>query len=143
MLVHPYAGRVDHHDVAVIGLRDRREQAIPHPGRPPAHEAIVERRARSVALRHGAPVRNRQRMPLMSRRSSTRGTPRGLFGKSGSMIAHSSSLSLRPWTKSRADPGLAPAKPQWAPAPIATAALSRNSQPTIPVVRGEGSRLHH
>ena len=32
-------------------------------------------------------------MPFSTRRSSTRGTPRGLFGKSGWMIAHSSSLS--------------------------------------------------
>jgi ABC-type sugar transport system ATPase subunit len=34
-------------------------------------------------------MRNRQRMPLSTRRSSTRGTPRDLFGSRGSMIAHS------------------------------------------------------
>jgi hypothetical protein len=31
----------------------------------------------------GAPVRSRQKMPLSTRRSSTRGTPRGLFRNSG------------------------------------------------------------
>jgi len=30
--------------------------------------------------RHGAPVRNAQNIPFRTRRSSTRGTPRGLFG---------------------------------------------------------------
>ena len=42
---------------------------------------------------HGEPVRNRQRMPFSTRRSSTRGTPRGLFGSSGAMIDHSLSVS--------------------------------------------------
>src|SRR4030081_3604212 len=31
----------------------------------------------------GPPVRSRQKMPLSTRRSSTRGTPRGFFGNSG------------------------------------------------------------
>jgi hypothetical protein len=32
-------------------------------------------------------------MPFSTLRSSARGTPRGLFGKSGAMIDHSKSLS--------------------------------------------------
>jgi hypothetical protein len=39
----------------------------------------------------GAPVRNRQKIPFKTRRSSTRGTPRGLFGNNGSITDHSKS----------------------------------------------------
>jgi hypothetical protein len=39
--------------------------------------------------RHGAPERSTQKMPLSTRRSFTRGTPRGLFGRNGLMVAHS------------------------------------------------------
>lgn len=38
-------------------------------------------------------VRNRQRMPFSTRRSSTRATPRGLLGNNGDMIDHSWSVS--------------------------------------------------
>src|SRR5476649_564416 len=41
---------------------------------------------------HGAPVRNLQKMPLSTRRSSTRGTPRGLFGSNGWITDHSKSV---------------------------------------------------
>src|SRR6478672_6239926 len=40
---------------------------------------------------HGAPVRNRQKIPFNTRRSSTRGTPRGLFGNNGWITDHSKS----------------------------------------------------
>ena|SRR5271170_4134994 len=43
--------------------------------------------------RYGAPERRTQKMPLSTRRSFTRGTPRGLFGSSGLMAAHSPSVS--------------------------------------------------
>src|SRR5262249_43966867 len=43
--------------------------------------------------RHGAPDRKTQKMPLRTRRSFTRGTPRGLFGNIGLMAAHSPSVS--------------------------------------------------
>ena len=39
--------------------------------------------------RHGAPDRKTQKMPLRTRRSFTRGTPRGLFGRNGVMAVHS------------------------------------------------------
>src|SRR3974390_1405226 len=40
----------------------------------------------------GAPVRSRQKIPFSTRRSSTRGTPRGLFGSSGWITDHSKSV---------------------------------------------------
>ena len=40
----------------------------------------------------GAPVRSRQKMPFKTRRSSTRGTPRGLFGNKGWITDHSKSV---------------------------------------------------
>jgi hypothetical protein len=43
--------------------------------------------------RHGAPERKTQKMPLRMRRSSTRGTPRGLFVSICLMTLHSQSLS--------------------------------------------------
>jgi hypothetical protein len=42
---------------------------------------------------HGAPVRSRQKIPFNTRRSSTRGTPRGLFGNSGAITDHSKSVN--------------------------------------------------
>jgi len=41
---------------------------------------------------HGAPVRKRQNIPFNTRRSSTRGTPRGLFGNNGWITDHSKSV---------------------------------------------------
>ena len=40
---------------------------------------------------HGAPVRNRQKIPFKTRRSSTRGTPRTFVGSKGSITDHSKS----------------------------------------------------
>jgi hypothetical protein len=40
----------------------------------------------------GAPVRSRQKIPFNTRRSSTRGTPRGLFGNNGWITHHSKSV---------------------------------------------------
>src|SRR6202008_4442629 len=40
---------------------------------------------------HGAPVRSRQKMPFNTRRSSTRFTPRPLFGNNGAITDHSKS----------------------------------------------------
>lgn len=44
-----------------------------------------------ASRRRDGPVRSRQNIPLMTLRSSARGTPRGLFGNSGWMIDHSKS----------------------------------------------------
>ena len=40
----------------------------------------------------GAPVRSRQKMPFKTRRSSTRFTPRTLFGNNGAITDHSKSV---------------------------------------------------
>jgi len=44
---------------------------------------------------HGAPVRKRQNIPFKTRRSSTRGTPRGLFGNNGWITDHSKSVKSK------------------------------------------------
>src|SRR5436190_16117443 len=52
----------------------------------PANETVVAGRVRpklSGRSRHGAPDRKTQKIPLRTRRSFTRGTPRGLFGSIG------------------------------------------------------------
>src|SRR5215475_9934846 len=43
--------------------------------------------------RQGAPDRKTQKIPLRTRRSFTRGTPRGLFGSIGLLAVHSQSAS--------------------------------------------------
>ncbi|MGH6812788.1 MAG: hypothetical protein ACREDM_10710 [Methylocella sp.] len=43
----------------------------------------------------GAPVRSRQKIPFNTRRSSTRATPRGLFGSSGEITGHSKSVKSK------------------------------------------------
>lgn len=52
---------------------------------------------RPIALRQGAPrralpERSNQKMPFSTRRSSTRSTPLGLLGSSGSITRHSKSV---------------------------------------------------
>src|SRR5579875_3392476 len=48
------------------------------------------------SARHGAPVRKTQKIPFRTRRSSTRGTPRGLFGSNGAITPHPKSVSSYP-----------------------------------------------
>ena len=48
--------------------------------------------AQFAHVRLGAPERRNQNMPLSTRRSSTRFTPRGLFGNKGRMIDPSKSV---------------------------------------------------
>ena len=44
-------------------------------------------------MAQGDPVHSRQWIPFRTRRSSTRGTPRGLFGSRGAMIDQSKSIT--------------------------------------------------
>src|SRR5205085_9965680 len=81
MLMHAHRGAVDHLHIAVKGLADRGHDAVPNPGFAPPHKAVVAGRGRAELLRQS------------TRRSSTRGTPRGLFGKSGAITPHSKSVS--------------------------------------------------
>jgi hypothetical protein len=43
----------------------------------------------------GAPVRSRQNIPFKTRRSSTRATPRTLFGSKGAITDHSKSVKSK------------------------------------------------
>lgn len=68
------------------------EYPQPHAFLGPSVEAVIDRRVgpyRSGRARHGEPVRKMEKMPLRTRRSSWRGTPRGLFGNTGAMIPNS------------------------------------------------------
>ena len=70
------------------------EYPQPHAFLGPSVEAVIDRRVgpyRSGRARHGEPVRKMEKMPLRTRRSSWRGTPRGLFGNTGAMIPNSTS----------------------------------------------------
>src|SRR5258707_4459143 len=66
------------------GSGERVHDPVPDPGASPAQKAVV--------ARHGAPDRSTQKMPFKTRRSSTRGTPRGLFGNKGWITDHSKSV---------------------------------------------------
>jgi hypothetical protein len=81
-------GVVDHLDSGIMGSGKCVYDAAPDTSPPPANKAVVatgvrtERRGRS---RQAAPDRKTQKMPLRTRRSFTRGTPRGLLGSTGLM----------------------------------------------------------
>jgi hypothetical protein len=81
----------------VCGRRGSRSSPRPLPwprndkGRMKRH--VVANRMWAAALRQVDPDRKTQKMPLRTRRSSTRGMPRGLFGSIGLMTLQSWSLS--------------------------------------------------
>src|SRR5205814_1949192 len=90
----PHRSAVYHLHIAVVGLADGGHDPVPNPGFAPAQEAVVAGRGRTDLLRqsrHGTPVRSTQKIP-----SSTRSTPRGLFGSNGAITPHSKSLSSYP-----------------------------------------------
>ena len=76
--------------------RQRFKDAQPYALLGPPVVAVVDRGVGAVALGQVAPRRARAqdiKMPLITRRSSTRGTPRGLFGSNGAISAHSASVT--------------------------------------------------
>src|SRR5262245_12046463 len=96
MLMHPNNRRVDHLHGGIMGAGECAHDLGPHAHSSPANEPIVAGRVRTEVVgrsRHGAPDRKTQKMPLRTRRSFTRGTPRGLFGSISLMATHSSSVS--------------------------------------------------
>ncbi len=96
MLMYPDNGGIDHLDSGIVECGKRVYDAAPDTGPPPADETVVAGRVRAKTIRqiaHGAPDRKTQKMPLRTRRSFTRGTPRGLFGSIGLMASHSLSAS--------------------------------------------------
>jgi hypothetical protein len=67
----------------------------PDAGPPPSDKAVVAGGVRTEVIGQVAPWpdRNTQKVSLRTRRSFTRGTPRGLFGSIGLMSVHSWSVS--------------------------------------------------
>jgi len=90
--MHPDNRRVDHLHRRIMGGGQRAHDPAPDASPSPANKAVVAvvyGPKSSGRSRHGAPDRNTQKMPLRTRRSFTRGTPRGLFGNIGLMAVHS------------------------------------------------------
>src|SRR5215217_284507 len=92
VLVHADYRRVDHLHGGIMSGGQCVHDPGPDPRSSPTNEAIVAvvyGPKLSGTSRQGAPDRRTQKMPLRTRRSFTRGTPRGLFGRNGLMAAHS------------------------------------------------------
>jgi hypothetical protein len=84
--------RVDHLDTGIMGSGKCVYDAAPDTSSPPPDEPVVAsgvwaKRRRQITP--GAPDRRTQKMPLRTRRSFTRRTPRGLFGSIGLMAVQS------------------------------------------------------
>ena len=95
VLVSTHDRTVDQRHRARRPGRQGFEHSNPHAGPGPAVEAIVDGRMGPVALEQVPPRRagpQHVEDPIQHRRSSTRATPRGLFGSSGLISRHSSSL---------------------------------------------------
>jgi hypothetical protein len=92
VLVHAHDGGIDHLHRRIMTGSQRIHDLVPDASPPPTSEAIVTSGTGAIGrwqVRHGAPERRTQKMPLSTRRSFTRRTPRGLFGSIGLMAAHS------------------------------------------------------
>ncbi len=50
VLMNTNTGAVDHHDVAIMGLRDSLKQPIPDTGTTPANETVVAGRGNTIAF---------------------------------------------------------------------------------------------
>ena len=61
--MHPHDRAVDHLDLAVMSLRDRRHQPVPDTGFAPTIETIIGGRVRPIALRQISPRRPRPQHP--------------------------------------------------------------------------------
>lgn len=85
-------GGVDHLDSGIMGGGKCVYDAAPNTSPPPADETVIAGRVRAKVTRQivpRSPERRTQKMPLRTRRSFTRGTPRGLFGSTGLIVTHS------------------------------------------------------
>jgi hypothetical protein len=92
MLMHADNGGIDHLDSGIMGSGKRIYDATPDASPPPPDETVIASGVRTKRFRQitpGAPDCKTQKMPLRTRRSFTRGTPRGLFGSIGLMAVHS------------------------------------------------------
>src|SRR5689334_12928669 len=96
MLMHAHRSAVDHLHIAVISLADGSQNAVPNTSFAPSDKTVVAGRARPELLWQCPPRRAGSQYPedpVQNRRSSTRGTPRGLFGSNGAITLHSKSVS--------------------------------------------------
>ena len=85
--MHAHDGRVYHLHGRVVSDGKCVHDPPPHSSPSPPDETVVAGGAWAVAIRqirHGAPD-----LPLRTRQSSTRRTPRALFANIGLMAAHS------------------------------------------------------
>jgi hypothetical protein len=92
VLMHAHDGGIDHLHRRVVTGSQRIHDLLPDASPPPPNEAIVTGGAGTIDFwqsRHDAPERRTQKMPLSTRRSFTRRTPRGLLGSIGLMAVHS------------------------------------------------------
>jgi hypothetical protein len=87
---------VDHLDRLIMRGSERTHDPAPDASPPPTNEAVVAVVRGPGGSRHNAPDRKTQKIPLRTRRSSTRGTPRGFFGSIDLMTLHSNSVSSYP-----------------------------------------------
>src|SRR3974390_2409567 len=96
VLMHAYNRRVDHLNGGVMDTCQCIHDPLPDACSTSANEAVVASGIRTERLRQvapWAPDRKTQKMALRTRRSFTRGTPRGLFGRNDLMADHSKSVS--------------------------------------------------
>src|SRR5215469_13505743 len=92
MLVHSHDRGIDHLHSRFMSGGQRLHDLVPNAGPPPTDKTVVAGRAGTIDFRQIPPRRARaqdQKMPLRTRRSATRGMPRGLFGSIGLMTLHS------------------------------------------------------
>lgn len=93
--MNPHRCTVDHRHITTISIGNRLHYLISGTCLRPTPEAVVAGRGRTVASgrsRHGEPGSNIKKIPFSTRRSSTLGTPRGLFSNNGSITSHSNSV---------------------------------------------------
>jgi hypothetical protein len=94
--MHAHDGCIDHLHRRVMTGGQRIHDPIPDASLPPTNEAVVASGAGAIGFRQiapGAPERKAQKTPFRTRRSSTLGMPRGLFGRNDLIAAHSNSVS--------------------------------------------------
>ena len=96
MLMHADNGGVDHLDGGIATGGQRIHDPVPDASLPPTDKAMIASGAGTIGHRQvapGTPEGKTRKMPFRTRRSSTRGTLRGLFGRNDRMAAHSKSVS--------------------------------------------------
>ena len=92
VLVYAHDRGIDHLHRRVMTGSQRIHDLVPDAGLPPPNEAMIASGTGTTGFRQiapGARERRTQKMPLSTRRSFARRTPRGLLGSISLMAAHS------------------------------------------------------